>query len=164
MKKVISLVIAFVMLFAVCVPAFADIEIKQDSPDQTGKTEVRTNIDKVTEGYTYTVSIPADVQIDWNDTAEKEVNYTVTSQLLLGDQLTVAVAPDNAGAMKAVGTDKTLTFALNHGEAATFYEVNDEASPETKPTVQIASFAGVPIAEYVGTMTFTVTYHSRITA
>lgn len=158
MKKVISLVIAFVMLFAVCVPAFAEEkEISKDTA-QTDKVEVKTNIDKVTEGYTYTVSIPADVQIPWNDTAEKEVNYTVTSQLLLGDQLTVAVAADDAGAMKAVGTDKTLTFALNNGEAATFHEVNDEASPVTKPTVRIASFAGVPIAEYVGTMTFTVTY------
>lgn len=159
MKKVISLVIAFVMLFAVCVPAFAvEQEISKDTVPQEGKVEVKTNIDAATESYTYTIKIPADVQIDWNDTAEKEVNYTVTSQLLLGDQLTVAVAADDAGAMKAVGTDKTLTFALKNGEAATFHEVNDEASPETKPTVQIASFAGVPIAEYVGTMTFTVTY------
>lgn len=167
MKKILSIVLAVVMLFAVCVPAFAagTQEINKDTPEPVGNKQeatadvfTKTTKDNGQDAYTYTVTIPADIQIDWNDTTAQDASYTVTSQLLLGAKLVVGVAANNSGNMTNPGTDKFLSFALSNGGNVDFGEVNNEAAPSAKPTVAVTSFAGVPIAEYTGTLTYTVTY------
>ena len=169
MKKVISVLLAVAMLAALTVPAFAaDITISKDEPAagpdgaQTATVDVVTKTTN-TEGadaYTYTVTIPASFEFDWGDTAAKDATYTVTSQLLLGASLDVSVAANNGGEMTAAGTDQTLTYTLTNGGSAHFAEVNNDAAPATHPTVSIASYAGVPIAVYTGTLTYTVTYNA----
>ena len=59
--------------------------------------------------------------------------------------------------MTASGTTSTLTFTVAGGDEAVYNEVNDGATA-SGTTVTIADFSGVPIAEYVGTMTYTVEY------
>ena len=161
MKKVISVLLAVAMLAALTVPAFA-AEITKDSAEQSAKVDVvtkTTNTDGE-DAYTYTVTIPASFEFDWGDTAAKDATYTVTSQLLLGASLDVSVAADNGGKMANENTASTLTYTLTNGGSAHFAEVNNDAAPATHPTVSIASYAGVPIAVYTGTLTYTVTYNN----
>lgn len=161
MKKIISVLLAVAMLAALTVPAFA-ADITKDSAEQSAKVDVVTKTTN-TEGadaYTYSVTFPASFEFDWGDTAAKDATYTVTSQLLLGASLDVSVAANNGGEMIATGTDKTLTYTLTNGGSAHFAEVNNSAAPATHPTVSIASYAGVPIAVYTGTLTYKVTYNA----
>ena len=161
MKKIISVLLAVAMLAALTVPAFA-AEITKDSAEQSAEVDVvtkTTNTDGE-DAYSYTVTIPASFEFDWGDTAAKDATYTVTSQLLLGASLDVSVAADNGGTMAATGTDKTLSFNLTNAVSTHFTEVNNGAEPTAKPMVSIASYEGVPIAVYTGTMTYTVTYNA----
>ncbi len=169
MKKIISVLLAVAMLAALMVPAFAaDITISKDEPAagpdgaQTATVDVvtkTTNTDGA-DAYTYSVTFPASFEFAWGDTVAKSAAYKVTSQLLLGASLDVAVAANDGGQMKATGTDKTLTFTLTNGGSENFKEVNDAAAPVATPQVSIASYAGVPIAVYTGTLTYSVTYNA----
>ena len=161
MKKIISVLLAVAMLAALTVPAFA-AEITKDSAEQSATIDVvtkTTNTDGA-DAYTYSVTFPASFEFAWGDTAAKDATYTVTSQLLLGASLDVSVAADNGGKMTNESTASTLTYTLTNGGSAHFAEVNNDAAPATHPTVSIASYAGVPIAVYTGTLTYTVTYNA----
>lgn len=160
MKKILSVLLAVAMMFAICVPVFADTEINQASQDQTAQTEVKTKTEKSdgSDPSNYTVSIPAEVPIAWDDTSAHDIVYTVTTQLKIGAKIAVSAAADNGGKMTATGTDKKLTFVLSNGDAEEFGEFVNGAQPTTKPSVAIASFSGAPVAEYSGTVTFTVVY------
>lgn len=160
MKKVISIILAVMMLASICVPVFAaDITINKDTPaPQTAAPDVKTKLTKTdgSDAYKYTVTIPASVEVAWGDTTAQDAKYTVTSQLKLGDKLEVTAVANNEGVMTATGTTSTLKFTVQNGEVAEYPEVNNAVDSAT--TVTIADFSGVPIAEYTGTMTYTVTY------
>lgn len=160
MKKVISIILAVMMLASICVPVFAaDITINKDTPaPQTAAPDVKTKLTKTdgSDAYTYTVTIPASVEVAWGDTTAQDAKYTVTSQLKLGDTLKVKAEANDGGKMVNAGTASTLTFTVAGGEEVVYNEVNNAAPSAT--TVTIADFSGVPIAEYTGTMTYTVTY------
>ena len=160
MKKVISIILAVMMLASICVPVFAaDITINKDTPaPQTAAPDVKTKLTKTdgSDAYTYTVTIPASVEVAWGDTTAQDAKYTVTSQLKLGDTLKVKAEANDGGKMTNAGTASTLTFTVANGEEVVYNEVNNAANSAT--TVTIADFSGVPIAEYAGTMTYTVTY------
>lgn len=158
MKKVISVILAVMMLASICVPVFAT-DITKDSAAQTANADVKTKLtkDDGSDAYTYTVTIPASVDVAWGDTAAQDASYYVKSQLILGDTLKVKAEANDAGTMTAIGTASTLTFTVAGGEETVYNEVNDGATA-SGTTVTIADFSGVPIAEYVGTMTYTVEY------
>lgn len=160
MKKVISIILAVMMLASICVPVFAaDITINKDTPaPQTAAPDVKTKLTKTdgSNAYTYTVTIPASVEVAWGDTTAQDAKYTVTSQLKLGDTLKVKAEANDGGKMTNAGTASTLTFTVANGEEVVYNEVNNAVNSDT--TVTIADFSGVPIAEYAGTMTYTVTY------
>lgn len=163
MKKVISIILAVMMLASICVPVFA-ADITKDTPKtpegkQEAKSDVMTNLTKTdgSDAYTYSVTIPASVEVAWGDTnPQTTAKYTVTSQLKLGDKLKVTAVADNEGVMTATGTTSTLKFTVQNGEVAEYPEVNKDVNSAT--TVTIADFSGVPIAEYTGTMTYKVEY------
>lgn len=159
MKKIFAIALALVMMFAVCVPAFAT-EINKDSVPQNATADVytKTTTEDDQDAYTYSVIIPAEFPIAWNDTSAQDVSYEVTSQLLLGAKLKVSVEANDGGKMTNANTTQFLTFALENGGEVEFAEINNAAKPATAPTVAVADFSGVPIAEYSGTLTYTVTY------
>lgn len=172
MKKVISVLLAVAMLAALTVPAFAaDITISKDEPAAGPDGAQKATVDVVTkttntegaDAYTYSVTFPASFEFAWGDTNAKSATYTVTSQLLLGASLDVSVAANNGGEMTNENTASTLTYTLTNGGEETFAEVNNDAEPTAKPTVSIASYAGVPIAVYTGTLTYSVTYTAPAT-
>lgn len=159
MKKIVSILLAVMMIAAIAVPSFAvdPITITEKSDPKHAEVQVKTMItDKDNnDPENYTVTIPAEITVAWNDTAAQDASYTVDSQLKLGAKLKVSAAANDAGKMTNAATDKFLTFTVAGGEVAEYPELNNAAKSAT--TVTIADF-NAPIAEYVGHMTYTVEY------
>ena len=155
MKKILAVVMALTMLFALCVPAFAadPNPIKKDTA-QSGSIDVITTY--VASDETYSVSYPAAVNVAWGDTAAQDAKYTVTSALQIGAKITVSAAANDGGVMTAAGTTDTLTFSVQNGEAQEFTGANTAVDSAT--TVTISDFSGAAVGEYTGTMTYTVVY------
>lgn len=157
MKKIVSILLAVMMIAAIAVPSFAATITKESDP-KTADVQVMTKTtDKENnDPENYTVTIPAEITVAWNDTAAQDASYTVDSQLKLGAKLKVSAAAENAGKMtNAAATDKFLTFTVAGGEVAEYPELNTAVKSTT--TVTIADF-NAPIAEYVGHMLYTVEY------
>lgn len=160
MKKLLSIALAVVMMMAVCVPAFAANPIVETG-EQTGTADVYTTYDENTD-WSYTVTIPADLEIPWGTTDAQNMTYKVESQLLIGASLKVSVA--GSGTMAATGTAETLAYTLTGGDEVVFGEVNaaNTTAPGvtdgTNAQVQITSFEGKPVGTYRDTLTYTVVY------
>ena len=157
MKKIVSILLAVMMIAAIAVPSFA-ATITEKSDPKTADVQVKTKTtDKDNnDPENYTVTIPAEITVAWNDTTAQDASYTVDSQLKLGAKLKVSAAANDAGKMtNAAATDKFLTFTVAGGDAAEYPELNTAVKSAT--TVTIADF-NAPIAEYVGHMTYTVEY------
>ncbi len=168
MKKIIAIAMAIVMMMAIAVPAFAAgaNPVTQETADQYGTADVYTKTTNANgeDVWSYTVTIPADLEISWGDTGEKDMTYSVESQLLIGATLTVSVTGN--GTMSATGTTETLAYTLTGGDAVEFSAVN--AAGTTAPgvtggenvKVAITSFDGKPVGAYRDTLTFTVVYEA----
>lgn len=157
MKKIVSILLAVMMIAAIAVPSFA-ATITEKSDPKTADVQVMTKTtDKDNnDPENYTVTIPAEITVAWNDTTAQDASYTVDSQLKLGAKLKVSAAANDAGKMtNAAATDKFLTFTVAGGEVAEYPELNTAVKSST--AVTIADF-NAPIAEYVGHMTYTVEY------
>lgn len=159
MKKIVSILLAVMMIAAIAVPSFAvdPITITEKSDPKTAEVQVMTKTtDKDNnDPENYTVTIPAEITVAWNDTTAQDASYTVDSQLKLGAKLKVSAAANEAGKMTNAATDKFLTFTVAGGDVAEYSELNTAVKSST--TVTIADF-NAPIAEYVGHMTYTVEY------
>ena len=155
MKKILAVVMALTMLFALCVPAFAadPNPITKDTA-QSGSIDVITTYLPTHE--TYSVSYPSSVEVAWGVTTAKDAEYTVTSTLRIGAKITVSAAANDGGVMTAAGTADTLTFTVQNGEAREFTGAN--TAVESATTVTISDFSGAAVGEYTGTMTYTVVY------
>ena len=157
MKKIVSILLAVMMIAAIAVPSFA-ATITEKSDPKTAEVQVMTKTtDKDNnDPENYTVTIPAEITVAWNDTTAQDASYTVDSQLKLGAKLKVSAAANDAGKMtNAAATDKFLTFTVAGGDVAEYTELNNAVKSST--TVTIADF-NAPIAEYGGHMTYTVEY------
>lgn len=165
MKKIISIALALVMMMAVAVPAFGATAVLGDNT-----VNVETSFNESTDT-SYTVEIPATISVAWDDeTTAYEVGYTVTSQLLVGASLKVAVNYDsdtddaNNGVMKNDETTATLKYTLAGAGETTFTGVNDGAKASdvggTDATITVAGFDAAPVGAYTGTITYTVAYEA----
>ncbi len=155
MKKIIAIVMALVMMMAICVPAFAAVEGGSNSGSDTIINTLTTKEDG-TDPTWYTVTIPATQTIYWEATAT-EINYTINSQLATGDFVNVVVADsDNAYVMTNAGGN-TLAYAITDAEYTASAEVVvDEADTVTIDT-SMAAWTTVPVDSYSDTLTFTAT-------
>ena len=156
MKKIVSILLAVMMIAAIAVPSFA-ATITKESDSKTADVQVKTKTTDKNDSdpETYTVTIPAEITVAWNDKTAQVASYTVDSQLKLGAKLKVSAAAEDAGKMTNAATDKFLTFTVAGGEAIEYPELNNAVKSST--TVTIADF-NAPIAEYVGHMLYTVEY------
>lgn len=156
MKKVVSILLAVMMIAAIAVPSFAATITKESDP-KTADVQVMTKTtDKDNnDPENYTVTIPAEIAVPWGEKEAKDAHYTVNSQLKLGAKLKVSAAAENEGKMTNAATDKFLTFTVAGGEVAEYPELNKNVDSST--TVTIADF-NAPIAEYAGHMLYTVEY------
>lgn len=113
----------------------------------------------------YTVTIPATIQVDWNDSAEQDVSYSVTSELSATSKITVGVTDKTTGFDVDSNTGKLVADANNYltYTATNFVETEFVGSasnqePTNKPHIQIAGWEQVPVGTYRTTLTYTVTY------
>lgn len=156
MKKIVSILLAVMMIAAIAVPSFAATITKESDP-KTADVQVKTKTtDKENnDPENYTVTIPAEIAVRWGETEAKAAHYTVNSQLKLGAKLKVSAAAENEGKMTNAATDKFLTFTVAGGDVTEYPELNKNV--ESATTVTIADF-NAPIAEYVSHMLYTVEY------
>lgn len=149
MKKVISVVLALVMMMAVMVPAFA---ATLDVNTQSGNSTVLVDGVKDKGDGTYSVEIPASVDLIWGDTT-KAGEYKITSQVQTDKRVkvTLAKAKDLTNA-----ANETIEFAVADATTgiANSAVVNNE-SHTFNLTIDASEWAAASIATYEGTITFT---------
>ncbi len=154
MKKVLSLALALVMILAVTIPAFA-IDLNAGAP--AGNTQVLVDgIADMGEG-SYTVTIPAQVQIPWGNT-EADVEYSIFCQLQTGKLIKVTAASADGGVMQNASQTATLNYTLSDTTYITTKSVILETAPETdavRVNIPTANWEGASIDNYSGTLTFT---------
>lgn len=154
MKKVLSLALALVMMFAVCIPAFA---IDLDAGTPAGNTQVLVDgISEMGEG-SYTVTIPAEVRIPWGNTSA-DVEFSVFCQLQTGKLVNIAVSSADNFTMKNQAQTATLKYSLSDTTYTTTKSVILASAPETsvvKVNIPAANWEKASIDNYSGTLTFT---------
>lgn len=159
MKKIIAIMMALIMMMAVCVPAFAaDLSVKDsDSGDVIIST--KTEKEDGSDGDWYVVTIPADTVIAWGATAT-ELGYSAETHLLYGQTLDVTVtsADYKMTYTPDANTALDLPFALTGDTAVNFATVTYPAV-EKAVSVDITEEAwlNAVVAEYADTLTFTAT-------
>ena len=148
MKNFISVVLALVMMMAVMVPAFA---ATLDVNTQSGSSTVL--VDGITDkgDGTYSVEIPASVDLTWGDTT-KAGEYKITSQVQTDKRVKVSVSKEKDLTNAA---NETIEFAVADATTgvATSAVVNEEAHAFNL-TIDASEWATASIAAYEGTITF----------
>lgn len=154
MKKLIASILSLTAAAALSVPAFA-AEIDQDSDLKEVQTTVSASI-----APTYTVTIPADVEVEFNAVSTSFGNITLeAAQIDPGHAVTVTLTASGTLKNKADET-KTIAYTVSAGGAAFTSEQYETAGDSTALTIEItqeawnAAYAG----EYSDTVTFTVSY------
>lgn len=154
MKKVISLVMALVMMMAVMVPAFA---AELNATTQSGTATVQTDTSAITGDGTYTVTYPATMNIVWSTTTTN-FDYKVTSNLRTGKAVQVVVADTGDGLNMVNATNATLAYTLGGTTTGkTTGPVVTDATFNYSINVDSAVWAAAAIDTYSDTLTFTST-------
>lgn len=156
MKKVISVIIAVLMLASICVPSFAaDITTDGGKGDAIVKTKT---VDE--SGYSaerFTVTIPATTEIPWGK-ASQDLTYSVESHLGYGKKLAVNVAGNNVMTY-TVGSD-SMTLAYTLDGATAFTAAGPVVYPAADQTIKVnvadTAWKTAVVGEYQDTLTFTV--------
>lgn len=158
MKKILAIVMALLMMMAICVPAFAAVTGGSNAGSDTiinTDTKKDTDDDGIgdTEAAWYTVTIPATQTLPWEATST-DIEYAVASQLKTGDAVKVTVT-DADGAYKMTNTaGDALAYTL---ENATFTADSAVYDDTASVTVKVAlnEWKSVAIDNYTDTLTFT---------
>lgn len=169
MKKVLAIVLTIVMMFAVCVPAFAaDLTINETAPaanaegKQTVDHLVKTSTQKEdgSNGATYLVTIPAETTIPW-EKENYEVSYDIVSQLQAGKRLEIAVASQSGvnELVDAAGNKLPYELKTVDGAALATVKTATEVLNTTEKfniNIALAKWQAAPVNEYTGYLTFAV--------
>ena len=158
MKKTISILLSLVMLFALCVPAFAaDATITK--PATAGTATLSTDGTAGGADGEYTVTYPATVEIEWESTAAKEIPFSISSQLVTGKKLSVTVAPKDGISQltaKTAGNTHSLAYTLSGDTTVTTADAVADESHTATVTIAKEQWANAAIDVYEGHLTFTV--------
>ncbi len=154
MKKVLSVALALVMLFAVCVPAFASQTITQPGRTPVDVVTLTTDVNG-DPAANFTVTIPATVSIPWYGThGGDSINWSYTSQLNIGEQLQISLNKTSGNLTN--GTDN-LPYTLSGDAADAAYVTTDEVeSANCSTAIAVTGWEDVPVGAYTDTVTFTV--------
>lgn len=154
MKKVISLVMALVMMMVVMVPAFA---AELNATTQSGTATVITDTSAITGDGTFTVTYPATMNIIWN-TPTTNFEYKVTSQLKTGKLVNVTVADTGDGLNMVNDANATLAYTLSGTvNGTTTAPVVTDAIFKYSINVETAAWNAAAIDTYSDTLSFTAT-------
>ncbi len=147
MKKILAIAMAIVMMMAIAVPAFAGT---LNSATQAGDTTVIVDGTSGVGDGTWSVTIPATVDLTWgNDGADK---YSITSQLVSGKRVQVTLAK-SVDLTSAAG--KTIEFtATDATDGKSAAEVVDGEAHTFNITVTEGAWDLVPYDVYEGQISF----------
>ena len=163
MKKTLSILLAFTMLFALCVPSFAANPITQSTAPTDSSAIIRTDLSALpsADGY-FTVTFPADTAIPWQMTGDSHTaltGCTLDVHLVTGKQLNVKVTPAITPAVMTA-TDSAISTTLEYAlMGETDVTVGPVAVNQTfTPYVDIeaAQWAQAVVGEYTANLTFAV--------
>ena len=155
MKKLLSLALAFVMICAVCVPACANTQYADGTAGNYTDVIV-DGIKDMGEG-TYTVTIPAEVQIPWGNEIS-DVEYSIFCQLQTGKHVKVTAFSADNGTMTNIAQTATLKYSLSDTTYTTTKSVVLASNPEetvVKVHISETNWNGASIDQYSGRLTFT---------
>ena len=152
MKKLFALILAVVMIATMSVTAFA-------ANTTGGKADITTSI-----APTYTVTIPADVNVAFNATETAFGTIEVTASQIHPDKcIKVALATDKE-LNNAIDNTKVIPYAIKDSEGAEFTSATYlTEGDKTELSIHItaddwnAAYAG----DYSDTVTFTVSYEDK---
>ena len=152
MKKVFAIVLTFALLFSLSVPAFA-------ANTTGGKADITTSI-----APTYTVTIPADVNVAFNATETDFGAIEVAASQIHPDKcIKVALATDGE-LNNAIDNTKVIPYEIQDSEgnaftSATYLTEGDKTELSIHITTNDwnAAYAG----DYSDTVTFTVSYENK---
>ena len=157
MKKLLSFTLALVMMLSVSITAFA-ATIKQDSASKEANAVISTSI-----APTYTVTIPADVNVSFNATSTSFGKIEVTAaQINPNKCIKVALTTDGT-LNNTVDSTKVIPYTVNAGATAFTSATYLAAGEKTDLTINItqndwnSAYAG----DYTDTVTFNVSYIDR---
>ena len=154
MKKVISLVMALVMMMVVMVPAFAE---ELNANVHSGTATVQTDTSAITGDGTYTVTYPATMNVVWGTTTTN-FDYKVTSQLKTGKLVNVVVADTGDGLNMVNADNATLAYTLGGTTTGkTTGPVVTNATFNYSINVDATVWNAAAIDTYSDTLTFTST-------
>lgn len=136
--------------------------------DSTGK-ELKKTLEVIyTPNDAYTVTIPAEFNVAWDDSTDQSVDCRVSTSLKAGAKLNVAVTcdgtPTSAGAYTGAGqlTSSNPSFNLTYNykgfDPSDFTGINTDVGLNTTPYLTVSGWDAVPVGEYKTTLTYTVTY------
>lgn len=152
MKKLFALILTVCLLASMSVTAFA-------ANTTGGEADISTSIDP-----TYTVTIPADVNVQFNATETAFGAIEVeASQIHPNKCIKVALTTDNE-LNNAIDNTKVIPYAIKDSEGAEFTSATYlTEGDKTELSIHItandwnAAYAG----EYSDTVTFTVSYENK---
>lgn len=154
MKKWIVMLLTLVLTLTLSVTAFA-AEIDQDSDPQEAEVKVTTSIEP-----TYTVTIPGNVQVEFNATSTQFGTIKLTAAQLDPDHA-VEVTLSASGELKnEADKTRTIAYAVNsQGEAFSSAEYQNEGD-STDLTIDItqAAWNAAYAGDYSDIVTFTISY------
>ncbi len=113
-------------------------------------------------GDAYTVTIPADFPVDWDDSEKQDVSYSVITEMNATSSIKVKVSSDGTGKMASV-IDPSLTLDYvteGFDTEMEFSGMVKDGKPTTIPYVTVSGWDDVPVGEYRTTLTYTVVYEA----
>ncbi|MCI5727348.1 MAG: hypothetical protein MR274_07565 [Clostridium sp.] len=157
MKKILLTLLSITLLASVSVTVFAT-EINQGSEPKTVDTEITTSIVP-----TYTVTIPANVNVPFNAQSTDFGSIEVTAAQINPDKC-IKVALISDGELKnTVDETKVIPYTVKSGDTAFTFATYLAADDKTDLTINITeddwnkAYAG----DYTDTVTFEVSYINK---
>ena len=151
MKKIISIVMAVVMMMAVMVPVFAaNLTINNTSSEATVKVD---GIADMGEG-SYTVEIPSTIDVLWGKDGSD--SYYITNQLQTGKKVKVTLA-NTKDLTNVNDASEKIVFEVvdqTNGLSASSVVI-DKEEHKFDITIDAGEWAKASISDYSGTITFT---------
>lgn len=133
------------------------VDLSTLTPVATATVQVAFASVNGTDPMVYTVTIPASVEVDWDDNNSIDVSYSVEASLG-SNKLTVGVSND--GTDKMINDDTGNTFELAYTKAnfgsTEFTGTVTAGAPTNAPTITVTGWDTVPVGEYRTQLTYTV--------
>ncbi len=154
MKKWIVLFLILSLVMSMSVSAFA-AEIDQDSDPKTADVTVTTSIEP-----TYTVTIPGDMQVQFNQTSTRFGTIKLTAAQI-NPGYAVEVTLSASGELKnAADKTRTIAYTVNSGDGVFSSKEYQKEGESTDLTIDItqAAWNAAYAGDYSDIVTFTISY------